>query len=165
MKLREVNVKWPCQTQFTRRQGDLGFRVRSWTLTFTNVFCWNWHLILLVGQPYTSCKQVLGDKLASHLFYFPRGEGALPYKPIRDVPFFMVSFFSIHSWTGYQNWSEIPKQVMIIWSRTIGYCFWKFLLSNNSETEHGNAIFPKQVVEILKKWAPPRQVTFMLRKP
>ena len=23
--------------------------------------------------------------------------GALPYKPIRDVPFFRVSFFSIHS--------------------------------------------------------------------
>ena len=25
------------------------------------------------------------------------GRGALPYKPIRDVPFFRVSFFSINS--------------------------------------------------------------------
>ena len=31
---------------------------------------------------------------------------ALPYKPIRDVPFFRVSFFSINSWTGYENWSN-----------------------------------------------------------
>ena len=27
----------------------------------------------------------------------PGGGGALPYKPIRDVPFFRVSFFSINS--------------------------------------------------------------------
>ena len=27
--------------------------------------------------------------------YFARGGGALPYKPIRDVPFFRVSFFSV----------------------------------------------------------------------
>ena len=51
------------------------------------------------------------------------GGGALPYKPIRDVPFFRVSFFSINSWTGYENWSEIPKRVMTICSRTKGYCF------------------------------------------
>ena len=49
--------------------------------------------------------------------------GALPYKPIRDVPFFRVLFFSINSWTGYENWSEIPKRVMTICSRTKGYCF------------------------------------------
>ena len=47
-----------------------------------------------------------------------RPGGALPYKPIRDVP-----FFSINSWTGYENWSEIPKRVMTICSRTKGYCF------------------------------------------
>ena len=29
--------------------------------------------------------------------------GARPYKPIRDVPFSRVSFFSIHSSTGYEN--------------------------------------------------------------
>ena len=26
-----------------------------------------------------------------------RGRGALPYKPIRDLPFFRVSFFSLNS--------------------------------------------------------------------
>ena len=46
-----------------------------------------------------------------------------PYKPIRDVPFFRVSFFSRNSWTEYENWSEIPKRVMTICSKTIGYCF------------------------------------------
>ena len=51
------------------------------------------------------------------------GGGALRYKPIRDVPFFRVSFFSINSWKGYENWSEIPKRVMTICSRTNGYCF------------------------------------------
>ena len=51
------------------------------------------------------------------------GGGALPYKRIRDVPFFRVSFFSINSWIGYKNWSEIPKRVMTICSRTKGYCF------------------------------------------
>ena len=49
--------------------------------------------------------------------------GALPYKPILDVPFFRVSFFSINSWLGYENWSEVPERVMIICSRTKGYCF------------------------------------------
>ena len=86
------------------------------------------------------------------------------------MPFFRVSFFSINSWTGYEIWSQIPKRVMTFWSRTKGYCFqeqrtivsllfWE--LSNNSETGYQNAnLFPKRVVEILKKWAPPRQVTF-----
>ena len=49
--------------------------------------------------------------------------GQFQYKPIRDVPFFRVSFFSVNSWTGYENWSEIPKRVMTICSRTKGYCF------------------------------------------
>ena len=39
------------------------------------------------------------------------------------MPFFRVSFFSINSWTEYENWSEIPKRVMAICSRTKGYCF------------------------------------------
>ena len=71
-------------------------------------------------------------------YYVPETRGALPYKPIRDVPFFRVSFFSINSWTGYENWSEIPKRVMticsrkkaivfknkrLLFSRTKGYCF------------------------------------------
>ena len=30
-------------------------------------------------------------------YFVPGGGGALPYKPIRDVPFFRVSFFSINS--------------------------------------------------------------------
>ena len=51
------------------------------------------------------------------------GGGAFPYKSIRNVPFFRVSFFSINSWTEYENWSEIPKRVMIICSRTKSYCF------------------------------------------
>ena len=51
------------------------------------------------------------------------GGGALLYKPIRDVPFFRVSFFSINAWMGYKNWSEIPKRVMTVCSRTKGYCF------------------------------------------
>ena len=81
------------------------------------------------------------------------------------MPFFRVSFFSIISWTGYENWLEIPKQVITTCSRTIDYCFpycfWIFLWSNNSETGYQNAnFFPKWVVEILNKWAPPRQVTF-----
>ena len=37
--------------------------------------------------------------------------------------------------------------------------FWNFLSSNNSKTGYRNAIFPKRVVEILKKWAPPHQLT------
>ena len=61
---------------------------------------------------------------------------------------------------------------MTICSRTIGCCFQEqyaivlpivleFLQSNNSEKGYRNAnFFPKRVVEILKKWAPPRQVTF-----
>ena len=39
----------------------------------------------------------------SVLGILPGGGGALPYKPIRDVPFFRVSFFSINSLTGYEN--------------------------------------------------------------
>ena len=49
--------------------------------------------------------------------------GALPYKPIRDVPFFRVSFFNINSWTRYHNLSKFPKRVMTICSRTKSYCF------------------------------------------
>ena len=36
--------------------------------------------------------------------------GVVPYKPVRDVPFFRIR-------------SRIPKQVMTICSGTIGYCF------------------------------------------
>ena len=32
-----------------------------------------------------------------------KSRGALPYKPIRDVPFFRVSVFSINSLTEYEN--------------------------------------------------------------
>ena len=35
------------------------------------------------------------ESIIIHVFANPRG--ALPYKPIRDVPFFRVSFFSISS--------------------------------------------------------------------
>ena len=35
--------------------------------------------------------------------YIYKPGGALPYKPIRDVPFFRVSFSSINSSTGYKN--------------------------------------------------------------
>ena len=64
--------------------------------------------------------------------------------------------------------------VMTICSRTIGYCFQEnrllfsllFLKSNNSETGYRNAnFFPKRAVEILKKWTPPRQVTFKCPPP
>ena len=82
----------------------------------------------------------------------PGWGGALPYKAIREVPFFRVSFFSINSWMGYENWSEIPKRVMtlfknkrLLFSRTICYCFpyWFpiVLWSKNSETGYQNAIF------------------------
>ena len=94
--------------------------------------------------------------------------GALPYKPIRDVPFFRVSFFSINSWTGYENWSEIPKRVMTICSRTKGYCFQEHRLLFS--LLFCNLKIPKQGIKMqifflnglwrLKKWAPPRQVTF-----
>ena len=50
-------------------------------------------------------------------FYF--GESINLYGMCR----FSVSFFSINSRTGHENLSEIPKQVMTICSRTIGYCF------------------------------------------
>ena len=46
--------------------------------------------------------------------------GALPYKPIRDVPFFRVSFFSINSETSYDY---LFKNKRLLFSRTIGYCF------------------------------------------
>ena len=78
------------------------------------------------------------------------GGGALPYKPIRDVPFFRVSFFSINSWTGNENWSEIPKQVMIICSRTIVYCFQEqktFVFPIVFEI-FCNLIIPKQGIEM-----------------
>ena len=100
-----------------------------------------------------------------------RVAGALPYKLKRDLPFLRVSFCSINLWTEYENWSEIPKQVMTICSRTIGYCFKNNrLLFPYCFANFCNRIIPKQgiemhffrkqVVEILKKWAPPRQVTF-----
>ena len=59
---------------------------------------------------------------------------------------------------------------MTICSRTVDYCFpycfWNLLESNNSETEYRNAtFFPERVVEILKIWAPPRQVTFKCPRP
>ena len=47
----------------------------------------------------------------------------LPFKPIWDVPFLRVSFFSINSLRAYENRSEIPKRVMTICSRAKGYCF------------------------------------------
>ena len=83
---------------------------------------------------------------------FPGGGGrALPYKPIRDVPFFRVSFFSLESWTGYENWSDIQKRVITICSKTIDYCspivFVLFCNKKNSETGYRHAIFfPKRVV-------------------
>ena len=54
--------------------------------------------------------------------------GALPYKPINDVPFFRVSFFSINSrepgmkidQTGYDY---LFKNNWLLFSRTIDYCF------------------------------------------
>ena len=73
---------------------------------------------------------VLGGPFLTH-FRALEPRGTLPYKPL-------PSFFSLNSWTGYKNWWNIPKQVVTISSRTIGYCFpvvfWKFLWSNNSET-------------------------------
>ena len=39
----------------------------------------------------------------------PRGRGISIYKAIQDVPFFKVSFFSLNSWTRYENWPKIPE--------------------------------------------------------
>ena len=58
---------------------------------------------------------------------------------------------------------------MTICSRTVGYCFpycfsycfLEIIVICNSETEYRNAnTFSEQVVQILKKWAPSRHVTF-----
>ena len=98
--------------------------------------------------------------------------GALPHKAIQDVKIFRVSFVSINSWMGYENWSEIPKQVMtiqfknnnLLFSRTIDYCFpidFGFFCNIKIPKQGiGMQIFPKRVVGILKKWALPHQVTF-----
>ena len=42
-------------------------------------------------------------QLANEYSGYKLGGGGLPYKPIRDLPFFRVSFFSINSLTGYEN--------------------------------------------------------------
>ena len=100
------------------------------------------------------------------------GGGALPHKAIQDVKFFRVSFVSINSWMGYENWSEIPKQVMtiqfknnnLLFSRKIDDCFpidFGFFCDLTIPKQGiGMQIFPKRVVGILKKWALPHQVTF-----
>ena len=55
---------------------------------------------------------------------------------------------------------------LLLFLRTIGYCFPIVLESKNSETGYRNLkFFPKRVVEILKKWGPPRQVTFKCPPP
>ena len=63
------------------------------------------------------------------------------------MPFFMVAFFSISSWTGHENWSEIPydylfKNNVLLFSRTIyncfTYCFGIFC----------NLIIPKESIEM-----------------
>ena len=56
------------------------------------------------------------------------GGGALPSEPIRDMPFFRVSFFSINSRTGYETLPEILKHVMTVCSRTIVYYFGFFVI-------------------------------------
>ena len=48
------------------------------------------------------------------------------------------------------------KEQRLLFSLLFSYCF----VIKNSETEYQNAFFPEWVVETLKKWAPPRQVTF-----
>ena len=45
--------------------------------------------------------------------------GGLPYKPIRDVPFFRISFFSIN----YDHYDHLFKNSKLLFSRTINYCF------------------------------------------
>ena len=49
---------------------------------------------------------------------FPGRGGALPYKPIRDVPFFRISFFSINSWTGMKIDQKFRNRLWLC-SRTI----------------------------------------------
>ena len=63
--------------------------------------------------------------------------------------------------TGYEY---LFKNNRLLFSRTINYCF-PIVLGNFCNLiirKQGIEMhfFPKQVVEILKKWAPPRQVLF-----
>ena len=72
-----------------------------------------------------------------------------------------------YSETGYDY---LFKNKRLLFSRTIGYCFFccfpTVLLSKNSKTGYQNAnVFPERVVETLKNWAPPRQVTFKCPSP
>ena len=109
--------------------------------------------------------------------YCSQGGGALPYKPIRDVPFFGVSFFSVNSWTRYEIdqkfrnglWLFVQEQKAIVFKNNrllffllFSHCFVIQKFRNRvSKCKH----FPKRVVVTLKKWAPPRQVTFKCPPP
>ena len=64
--------------------------------------------------------------------------GALPSKPIRDVPFFRVSIFSLNSWTGYKQ---------LIKNSQTGY---DYLFKNNRplfSLLSSDLIIPKQGIE------------------
>ena len=63
-----------------------------------------------------------------------------------------------NSETGYYY---LIKNKRLLFSLLFSYCF----VIKNSETEYQNAFFPEWVVETLKKWAPPRQVTFKCPPP
>ena len=51
------------------------------------------------------------------------GGGTLPYKPIRDVPFFRVSFFNLIPEPDMKIDKKFLNRLWHICSRTIGYCF------------------------------------------
>ena len=79
-----------------------------------------------------------------HSWFLPGGKNLKTYfhNPIRDVPFLRVSFFSINSWTGYENWSETSDDYLFKNNRLLfSLLFLNFLLSNNSETGYRSAIF------------------------
>ena len=54
---------------------------------------------------------------------YPPGRGYFHINLYGTCPFSRYHFFGINSWTGYENPSDILKQVMTICSGTIGYCF------------------------------------------
>ena len=83
-------------------------------------------------------------------FKFTHIPGGGAGKPIRDVPFLRVSILSLNSWTGYKNWSKIPKQVMNICSRTICHCFLLFSNLIIPKQSLKCNFFPTQAAEILK---------------